>query len=128
MTGRGDDLAHAGPGGVDQQRLDLAEAVDDLGLAAVEQRRQDAVGDDGRRVDAGLGVSRSSRSSVSVTGISSGVVTTTTPVARGSSRMSSIHSVWSRTRPTCTSSLITRGAAIWATMCPLASASTTTRS
>ena len=63
-----------------------------------------------------------------MTGISSGVVTTTMPVRAGSSRMSSIQRVWSRTMPTWTSSLITRGAATWATMCPLASASTTTRS
>ena len=64
------DLAHAGPGGLDEQRLDLVEAVDDLGLAAVEQRRQHPVGDDRRRRHAGLAVEpadagRSSRSPAS---------------------------------------------------------------
>ena len=71
---------------------------------------------------------RARRSSVSVTGISSGVVTTTSPVRAGSSRIFVIQVVCSRTMPTWTSSRMTRGAAIWATMCPLASASTTTRS
>ena len=56
-VGGGEHLAHAGAGGVDEQLLDrVVEPVDDLGLAAVEQRRQDAVGDDRRRRDAGLAV------------------------------------------------------------------------
>ena len=71
---------------------------------------------------------RPSSSIVSVIGISSGVVTITSPVRTGSDRMSIIQSVWSRTSPTWTSSRIALGAPIWAMMCPLASASTTTRS
>ena len=43
--------------------------------------------------------SRSASSSVSLTGISSGAATITTPVCAGSPRMSSIHPVWSRTMP-----------------------------
>ena len=61
---------------------------------------------------------RSSSSMVSLTGISSAVVTMTTPVWAGSSRMSSIHLVWSRTRPTWTRSLMACGAASWPTMWP----------
>ena len=73
-----------------------------------------------RRVDQ-LDASRS-------TGISSAVVTTTTPVWAGSARMSIIHRVWSRTSPTCTRSLIVHGAESWPAMWPDAAASTTTRS
>ena len=71
---------------------------------------------------------RSASSIVSWTGISSGAETMTTPVCSGSPRMSIIHPVWSRTRPTWTSSLIACGAASCPTMWPLAEASTTTRS
>jgi hypothetical protein len=65
---------------------------------------------------------------VSFTGISSGVVTATRPVFWASERMSSIQSVWLRIRPTLTRSLMACGAASWPMMCPLAGASTTTRS
>ena len=65
---------------------------------------------------------------VSLTGISSGVVTMTSPVWAGSERMSSIQSVWERISPTRTSSLMAWGAASWPTMWPVAEASTTTRS
>ena len=71
---------------------------------------------------------RSTSSSVSFTGISSGVHTATSPVWRGSERMSSIQSVWLRIRPTLTRSLMAWGAASSPMMCPLAGASTTTRS
>ena len=69
--------------------------------------------------------SRSMSSRVSLTGSSSGVVTTTTPVWWGSARISVIQRVWSRTRPTCTRSLIDQGAESWAAMWPEAAASTT---
>ena len=125
---RGEDLAHAWPGRVDEHRLDLARRS-----TTSDWRRSNSAGSTrlATTADGVTPVSRSRRSSSSIvsdTGISSGVVTTTSPVTAGSSRMSVIHLVCSRTRPTLTSSLITRGAAIWATMCPLASASTTTRS
>ncbi len=55
-------------------------------------------------------------SSVSLTGISSGVHTATRPVWRGSERMSSIQSVWLRMRPTLTRSLMAWGAASCPTM------------
>ena len=71
---------------------------------------------------------RSASSRVSDTGISSGVVTATRPVRRGSERMSSIQSVWSRISPTFTRSLMAWGAASWPMMWPVAGASTTTRS
>ena len=54
---------------------------------------------------------RAISSSVSETGISSGTVTMTTPVWAGSVRMSIIQSVWLRTTPTLTRSLIATGAA-----------------
>ena len=72
--------------------------------------------------------SRPDSSIVSLTGISSGAATMTTPVLAGSSSTSSIHDVWLRTRPTDTSSLIPLGAASWPTMWPLATESTTTMS
>ena len=71
---------------------------------------------------------RFASSSVSLTGISSGVHTATSPVWRGSERMSSIQSVWLRISPTLTRSLMAWGAASWPMMWPLAGASTTTRS
>ena len=71
---------------------------------------------------------RVTSSSVSVTGISSGVQTATSPVWRSSERMSSIQSVWLRISPTLTRSLMAWGAASCPTMWPLAGASTTTRS
>ena len=67
-------------------------------------------------------------SSVSLTGISSGVQTATRPVWRSSERMSSIQSVWLRISPTLTRSLMACGAASCPMMWPLAGASTTTRS
>ena len=63
-----------------------------------------------------------------MTGISSGVATTTAPVIFGSESRSTIQRVWSRTRPTFTSSLMASGAASWPTTWPVAEASTTTRS
>ena len=63
---------------------------------------------------------RVDNSSVSLTGISSGVHTAINPVWRGSERMSSIQSVWLRISPTLTRSLIAWGAASWPMMWPLA--------
>ena len=57
---------------------------------------------------------------VSVTGISSGVATTTRPVRTGSERIASIQSVCERMRPTWTSVLIACGAARWPTTWPVA--------
>ena len=71
---------------------------------------------------------RSASSMVSLTGISSGAETMTAAVMAGSLNMSTIHPVWSRTRPTLTSSLIACGAASWPITCPVAEASTTIRS
>ena len=62
---------------------------------------------------------------VSLTGISSGAVTTFSAVSAGSARISTIQSVCLRTGPTCTSSWIARGASSWLTTCPVAAASTT---
>ncbi len=67
-------------------------------------------------------------SMVSLTGISSGVVTITRPVVAGSERISRIQSVCERISPTLTRSLMAWGAASCPTMCPVADASTTTRS
>ena len=117
-----------GPAAAIELLLGVAEAVDDLGLATVEQRREHAVGDDRRRLDAG--VVGKAPDEVDRLGHRHllGRRHDDQPVTSGSSRMSVIHAVWSRTIPTLTSSRITRGAPIWATMWPLASASTTTRS
>ena len=128
-VGGGEDLAHAGPGGVDEQLLGASSRRSTTSA----WRRSNRAGRTrlATIADGATPVSRSRRarrSIVSVTGISSGVVTTTSPVRAGSSRISVIHAVCSRTMPTWTSSRITRGAPIWATMWPLASASTTTRS
>ena len=71
---------------------------------------------------------RPTSSMVSLTGISSGADTMTAPVIAGSDSISTIQSVWSRTRPTFTSSLMAWGAASCATTWPVAGASTTTRS
>ena len=65
---------------------------------------------------------------VSLTGISSGVVTTCSAVVAGSESSSTIHSVCWRTGPTCTSPWMARGESSWETMWPVAAASTTTRS
>ena len=95
-------LAHAGAAAPSTSTgVGAAEAVDDLGLASVEQRRQHAVGDDrGRRRPRsrrrGGRAGRSSRS----TGISSGVVTITTPGhASGPRGCRASTRVWSRTMP-----------------------------
>ena len=65
-------------------------------------------------------------SRVSETGISSGVVTMTSPVWSGSPRIWLIQSVCDLMRPTLTRSLMTCGAESWLTMWPVAGASTTT--
>ena len=65
---------------------------------------------------------------VSVTGISSGVHTASSPVMVGSDSMSSIQSVCDRISPTRTSPLTAWGAASCPTMWPVAGASTTTMS
>ena len=59
---------------------------------------------------------RPDSSTVSLTGISSGVVTITSPVVTGSLRMSMSQPVCWRTRPTFTSSLMACGAASWPMM------------
>ena len=59
---------------------------------------------------------RVASSMVSVTGISSGVHTASSPVMAGSDSISSIQSVWLRIRPTLTSPLTACGAASWPTM------------
>ncbi len=71
---------------------------------------------------------RSTSSIVSATGISSGVVTTFTAVIAGSASSSDSHCVCVRSGPTSTRSRIASAAPSWATMCPVAAASTTTRS
>ena len=70
----------------------------------------------------------SASSIVSLTGISSGVHTATSPVVCGSDRISSIQSVWERMSPTLTRLLMAWGAASRPMMWPEAGASTTTRS
>ena len=105
------------------------ELLEHLLLAAAEQLRA-ARGSRRRRRGRrrSPSASRSASSRVSLTGISSGAATITTPVCAGSPSMSSIQPVWSRTMPTCTSSWIAWGAASWPAMWPVATASTTTRS
>ncbi|CAB4866490.1 unannotated protein [freshwater metagenome] len=71
---------------------------------------------------------RPTKSIVSLTGISSGVVTTLRAVIAGSARRSVIHSVCERIGPTLTKSFMASGAPNCATTCPVAAASTITRS
>ncbi len=71
---------------------------------------------------------RSASSIVSVTGISSGVHTTTSPVVCGSDSRSTIQSVCERMSPTLTRLLMAWGADSRPMMCPDAGASTTTKS
>ena len=53
---RGEDLTDTGSGDVDEHRLDLVQPIDDRCLAAVEQRRQNPVGDHRRGGDSGITV------------------------------------------------------------------------
>ena len=105
-----------------------AQLLEDLLLALAEELGQDAVDDDGRHAHRRLLADPVTSSSVSFTGISSGVHTATSPVWRASERMSSIQSVWLRISPTLTRSLMACGAASCPMMWPLAGASTTTMS
>ena len=116
-----------GPAALDQHRL-RPRRVDRRRPPArgVEQGGQHAVGDDQARASTPVsGSRRPSRSSVSVTGISSGVVTIATPVTAGSSQdvehpLASGHE---RGRPDQIADHLRRSDL--ATMCPVASASTT---
>ena len=118
----------AGPLGQHPLGVQRAQLLEDLLLALAEQLGQDAVDDDGRMRTVVSSRTLVTSSRVSLTGISSGVHTATSPVWRGSERISSIQSVWLRISPTLTRSLMAWGAASWPMMWPLAGASTTTRS
>ena len=72
--------------------------------------------------------SRATSSMVSATGISSGVVTMFTAVTAGSAIRSATQRVCSRSGPTSMSSWIASAAPSWATMWPVAAASTITMS
>ena len=110
----------SGPSGAAVERAHVGGA-EALGEHAVARRR-------GRRSRPTSSRSASCRASVSLTGISSGRATATTPVRSGSETIASIVRPWRAMRPTRAASANVRGALSTATPWPVAGASRTTRS